>query len=55
MEASLQTPLALLFRSMTTVRVSAAISQFCQEPYTIASGRPLAATASAVLAVPPAM
>ena len=32
MEASLQMPFPWLFSSMTMARVSAATSQFCQEP-----------------------
>ena len=55
MEASLHTPLALWFSTSTAVSVSAATSQFCQEPYTSASERPWAATDSAVLPVPPAI
>lgn len=37
-------PLALWFSTSTAVSVRAAISQFCQEPYTSASVRPCCVT-----------
>ena len=46
MEASLHTPLPRLLRTITAARVRMAMSQFCQEPYTMASGSPFAITDS---------